>query len=43
MEAKANVLTAQGLKALEDELQDLKINRRKANQEKIKEAYDKLA
>ena len=40
MEAKANVLTAQGLKALEDELQDLKINRRKANQEKIKEARE---
>ncbi len=38
MSEKKIVLTYEGLKALEDELQDLKINRRKDVAEKIKEA-----
>lgn len=40
MEEQAIILTAKGLQDLEDELQDLKLNRRKANQEKIKEARE---
>ena len=38
MATKKVLLTAEGLKNLEDELQDLKINRRKEIAEKIKEA-----
>lgn len=38
MAGKKVLLTAEGLKNLEDELQDLKINRRKEIAEKIKEA-----
>ncbi|MDO4475875.1 MAG: transcription elongation factor GreA [Lachnospiraceae bacterium] len=41
MEAvKKNVLTYSGLKALEDELQDLKVNQRREIAEKIKEARE---
>ena len=38
MAEKKNILTYEGLKALEDELQDLKLNRRKEVAAKIKEA-----
>lgn len=37
MAEKKNILTYEGLKALEDELQDLKLNRRKEVAAKIKE------
>ena len=37
---KKNILTYEGLKALEDELQDLKVNRRHEVAEKIKEARE---
>ncbi|MCR4693769.1 MAG: transcription elongation factor GreA [Pseudobutyrivibrio sp.] len=40
MEAKKNLLTAEGLTALQDELDDLKINRRKEVSQKIKEARE---
>lgn len=40
MEAKKNILTYAGLKALEDELHDLKVNRRKEVAQKIKEARE---
>lgn len=40
MEEKKNLLTYEGLKALEDELHDLKVNRRKEVAEKIKEARE---
>ncbi len=40
MAEKKNILTYEGLKALEDELQDLKINRRKQVAVKIKEARE---
>ena len=39
-EKKKTILTAEGLKALEDELQDLKVNKRKEVQQKIKEARE---
>ncbi|MDD6207430.1 MAG: transcription elongation factor GreA [Clostridiales bacterium] len=39
-EAKKNILTYEGLKKLEDELQDLKVNRRKEVAAKIKEARE---
>ena len=39
-EMKKNILTEEGLKALEDELQDLKVNRRKEVAQKIKEARE---
>ena len=37
---KKNILTYAGLKKLEDELNDLKVNQRKAISEKIKEARE---
>lgn len=37
---KKNILTYQGLKKLEDELQDLKVNKRKEVAQKIKEARE---
>ena len=40
MEAKKNLLTYAGLKKLEDELHDLKVNRRKEVAQKIKEARE---
>ncbi|MBR6329118.1 MAG: transcription elongation factor GreA [Lachnospiraceae bacterium] len=40
MEAKKTVLTYEGLKELEDELQDLKINRRRENAKKLAEARE---
>ena len=40
MEAKKNILTYEGLKKLEEELQDLKVVRRKEIAEKIKEARE---
>ena len=40
MEAKRNLLTYAGLKKLEDELHDLKVNRRKEVAGKIKEARE---
>lgn len=40
MEAKKSLLTYAGLKKLEDELHDLKVNRRKEVAEKIKEARE---
>ena len=40
MESKKNLLTAEGLKVLEDELEDLKVNRRKEVSQKIKEARE---
>ena len=40
MEAKKNILTYEGLKALEDELQDLKVVRRKEVSQKIEEARE---
>ena len=39
-EVKKNILTEEGLKALESELQDLKVNRRKEVAQKIKEARE---
>ena len=39
-EVKKNILTFAGLKALEDELFDLKVNRRKDVAQKIKEARE---
>lgn len=39
-ESKKNILTYEGLKQLEDELQDLKLNRRKEVAVKIKEARE---
>ena len=38
--AKKNIMTYAGLKKLEDELNDLKVNKRKAISEKIKEARE---
>ncbi|MCR5793073.1 MAG: transcription elongation factor GreA [Lachnospiraceae bacterium] len=40
MANKKNILTYEGLKQLEDELQDLKINKRKEVAQKIKEARE---
>lgn len=40
MEAKKNLLTYAGLQALEEEMQDLKVNRRKEVAAKIKEARE---
>ena len=40
MAEKKNILTYEGLKQLEDELQDLKVNQRKAVAQKIKEARE---
>lgn len=40
MEAKKNLLTYAGLRALEDEMHDLKVNRRKEVAAKIKEARE---
>lgn len=40
MAEKKNILTYEGLKALEDELQDLRVNRRKEVADKIKEARE---
>lgn len=40
MADKKNILTYEGLKQLEDELQDLKVNRRKQVAQKIKEARE---
>ncbi len=40
MEAKKNIMTREGLQALEEELQDLKVNQRKMIAEKIKEARE---
>ena len=39
-ETKKNIMTYEGLKALEDELQDLKVNRRREVAQKIKEARE---
>ncbi len=39
-EVKKNILTEEGLRALEDELQDLKVYRRKEVAQKIKEARE---
>ena len=39
-EVKKNVMTYEGLKALEEELEDLKVNRRKEVAQKIKEARE---
>ena len=39
-EIKKNVMTYEGVKALEDELEDLKVNRRKEVAQKIKEARE---
>lgn len=39
-EVKKNVMTYEGLKALESELEDLKVNRRKEVAQKIKEARE---
>lgn len=39
-ENKKNIMTYEGLKALEDELQDLKVNRRREVAQKIKEARE---
>ena len=40
MEEKKNILTYEGLKAYEDELHDLKVNKRQEVAEKIKEARE---
>ncbi len=40
MEAKKSLLTYEGLKVLEDELHDLKVNRRREVAQKIKEARE---
>ena len=42
-EAKKNILTPDGLKALEDELQELKVVRRKEIAQKIKEAREPVS
>ncbi len=39
-ETKKNIMTYEGIKALEDELEDLKVNRRKEVAQKIKEARE---
>ena len=39
-ETKKNILTYEGLKALEDELHELKVNRRREVEQKIKEARE---
>ena len=39
-EMKKNIMTYEGLKALEDELHDLKVNRRREVAQKIKEARE---
>ncbi len=39
-ETKKNIITYEGLKALEDELHDLKVNRRREVAQKIKEARE---
>ena len=39
-ESKKNIMTFAGLRALEDELFDLKVNRRKEVAQKIKEARE---
>jgi len=39
-EEKKNILTYEGLKKLEDELSDLKVNRRREVAQKIKEARE---
>ena len=41
MAEKKNILTYEGLKKLEDELQDLKVNQRREIAQKIKEAREK--
>lgn len=38
MESKKNILTYEGLKKYEEELEDLKVNKRRENAEKLKEA-----
>ena len=43
MAEKKNLMTYEGLKKLEDELQDLKVNRRKEVAQKIKEAREQGA
>ena len=40
VEAKKHILTSQGMQALEDELQDLKVVKRKEIAQKIKEARE---
>lgn len=40
MAEKKNILTYAGLRQLEDELQDLKVNRRRQVAQKIKEARE---
>ena len=40
MEAKKNIMTYDGMKKLEDEIYDLKINKLKENSQKIKEARE---
>ena len=40
---KKNILTYQGLQKLEDELQNLKVVRRKEVAQKIKEAWERTA
>lgn len=40
MDAKKNILTYEGLRKLEEELEDLKVNRRKEVSQKIKEARE---
>jgi transcription elongation factor GreA len=40
MEEKKNILTYEGLRKLEDEIQDLKVNKRKEVAQKIKEARE---
>ena len=40
MEEKKNILTYEGLKKYEDELQDLKVNKRQEVAQKIKEARE---
>ena len=40
MAGKKNLMTREGLKALEDELNDLKLNKRKEVAQKIKEARE---
>ena len=41
MAEKKNILTYEGLKKLEDELQDLKVNQRREIAQKIKEARER--
>ena len=40
MESKKNILTYEGLKKLEDELEDLKVNKRRENAQKLQEARE---